>query len=85
MFPKSAGRLTETTQYAYLQYLTSVNPVDWVDRGLAYGGSCLSKDEVSCRPTQIPVSAYAGFGVGRDGKNSLKRFSETDKDFLKIG
>ena len=63
MFPKLAGRLTETTQYAYLQYLTSVNPVDWVDRGLAYGGSCLSKD----------------------GKNFLKRFYETDKDFLKNG
>ena len=52
MFPKSAGRLTETTQYAYLQYLTSVNPVDWVDRGLAYGGSCLSKDGILCRPTR---------------------------------
>lgn len=52
MFPKLAGRLTETTQYAYLQYLASVNSVDWVDRELAYGGSCLSKDGILCRPTR---------------------------------
>lgn len=56
MFPKLAGRLTETTQYVYLQYLTSVNPVGWVDRGLAYGGSCLSKDGIWRRPRRKKFS-----------------------------